>query len=107
MLLRLLEEGEQQEAGEAIVAYFVLRYRCPAAKSLDDIGASCADLIHQATGARVDFDAPGTLDRLRQLGLVHQAEQGWSALPLAEAIAHLDQRWDAWFDVASLGEACP
>jgi hypothetical protein len=99
VLLRLLDEGEQQEACEAVLGYYVLAIRCANAgpQDLDALDAACEDMLREATGLDVDYDADATFRTLIQLGVVTIDEGGWTALPLKEAILKLDQLWDNWF----------
>jgi hypothetical protein len=98
VLLRVLEEGEQQESCESILAYFVALQNGFRPMSLEQINATCRDLIQQASGINTDFDTESTVKNLVQLGLVRYQQDGWVALPLHEAIQQLDQLWDNWFN---------
>lgn len=99
VLLRLLDEGEQQEASEAILAYFVagiLRAE-PGALRLREIGAECEKILWHITGLHVDFDIETTARTLVQLGILSVDGDGWAALSIEAAIARLDRTWDNWF----------
>jgi hypothetical protein len=100
VLLRLLEEGEQQEAIEAILAYYVtaiaLRDRGPL--SSDAIDRECERLLKAATNIEIDFDVERTLRTLVQLGVLEASPDGWSVLPPEEARRSLDATWDSWFN---------
>ena len=100
VLLRLLEEGEQQEACESVLAYFVtavLLAEQPAI-ALDEIDRLCEELLQQATGIQVDFDVEATARNLMHLGLLKIERHGWRALPLSAACTRLDATWDSWFN---------
>ncbi len=106
VLLRLLEEGEQQEACEAILAYFATalllpvqaKFELPSAPlSLADIDHACEELLWEATNLRVDFDVESTVLNLSRLGVLRANGSGWQAVPLAEAVQVLDKTWDDWF----------
>ncbi len=106
VLLQLLEEGEQQEACEAILAYFATAILLPTqavdggregGTSMLDIDRACEKLLFEATKLQVDFDVESTIRNLSQLGIIRAQGDGWSAIPLDEAIAALDQTWDNWF----------
>lgn len=98
VLFRLLEEGEQQEACEAILAYYVaaIHFGDSAATS-EEIDAECEKIILEATGLHVDFDVQSTLKVLAQMGLIRAHQDGWKALPLRKAKSQLDATWDNWF----------
>jgi hypothetical protein len=115
VLLRLLEEGEQQEACEAILAYFAAAILLPSAPAcvepgaepcvepgaegfrLSDIDLACEKLLLEATGLQVDFDVESTAGNLTQLGVLRAEGEVWRALPLDQALAQLDKTWDDWF----------
>ncbi len=100
VLLRLLEEGEQQEACEAVLAYFVTSVVMAerGACTLAEIDQACEALLREATGMVVDFDVEGTARNLVHLGILSVDEAGWTALPLDEATRRLDATWDNWFN---------
>lgn len=106
VLLRLLEEGEQQEACEAILAYFATALLLPAQAqqelkvaplSMADIDRACEELLLEATNLHVDFDVESTVLTLSRLGVLRAVGSGWQAIPLADAVSVLDKTWDDWF----------
>ncbi len=99
VLLRLLDEGEQQEACEAILAYFVVATQSSDRQTLTsaDIDERCERLIHEVTGLDVDFDVENAVGSLSELGIAQRTNQGWTALAPDTAIRCLDQTWDDRF----------
>lgn len=99
-MLRLLEEGEQQEACEAVLAYFAaaVSLRDCDGVTLAQIDAECNRLIGEATGVNVDFDIEDAARQLLHLGLLRGCGDRWYAKPLAQANHQLDQIWDHWFN---------
>jgi hypothetical protein len=103
VLLRLLEEGEQQEAGEAILAYFVLAFLIAedGRASLAQVDQACENVLLEVTGLHVNFDIEGTMQNLLQLNIVNSEVDAsgtlWRAVPLDQAISNLDTIWDNWF----------
>ena len=99
VLLRLLEEGEQQEACEAILAYFVAAVMMPnrEARSLEQIDEECETILLDATGLDVDFDVESTARNLVRLGIFEMRGDRWVALPMLDAKRRLDETWDNWF----------
>ncbi len=122
VLLKLLEEGEQQEASEAILAYFATAFmldpkpgdepsvgegRCAGNASVDspaspalhlvDIDQACEALLLEATHLNVDFDVESTVRNLNHLGIMSAAGDDWQAVPLPQALQKLDKTWDDWF----------
>lgn len=99
-MLRLLEEGEQQEACEAVLAYFAaaISLREHDGVTLAQIDAECERLVAEATGVDLDFDIEDAARQLLHLGLFRACGDYWHAKPLAEANRQLDQIWDHWFN---------
>ncbi len=100
VLLRLLEEGEQQEACEAVLAYYALAIHLGGTRSysLSEIGTACEQLLAEVCGLSIEFDVEATIRNLVHMGIVKTETDGWSALPLAQATAQLDRTWDSWFN---------
>jgi hypothetical protein len=98
VLLRLLEEGEQQESCEAILTYFVALQAGFEPLSLEQMNRECRALIQQAAGIDTEFDTESTVKNLVQLGLIRYQQSGWVALPLHQALEQLDRVWDDWFN---------
>ena len=98
VLLRLLDEGEQQEACEAILTYFVAAILHDGqSKSLAELDGSCETLLREYTGVDVDFDIHRTSRMLVRLGIIDLSKDGWAAVPLERAAEKLNRTWDSWF----------
>ncbi|MFO1066477.1 MAG: DUF3754 domain-containing protein [Pirellulales bacterium] len=99
-LLRILEEGEQQEACEAVLGFFAAAVLMPDIKDikLDEVDRTCESLIHEATGIHIDFDVQDAVKDLVHLGLMRAAGERWEAVSLSEAVRILDDTWDRWFN---------
>ncbi len=105
-MLRLLEEGEQQEACESVLAYFTVAAFLPSRSSaqeansysIEQIDRAAEELVFEATGVHVDFDIEGAVRDLIHLGLMRVSDDRLIALPLEEANHRLNQTWDQWFN---------
>lgn len=99
VLLRLLDDGEQQQACEAVMAYFVsaIVLADHPSCSLVEIDVACEEILREATGLMVDFDVEATVRILIHLGFMRMDAQGWRAIPLEAAMEQLDHTWDSWF----------
>ncbi len=94
LLYRLLDEAEEQETREVLLAYFYLwRYA-------GDAGWTAADLddyveldLEKRLGAAVDFEIGDALAKLEWAGVLETAGGRYRALPLDAAQARLDARW--------------
>ena len=97
-MLRLLDEAEQQEACETILAYFVLSNPTETQpRSMQRVDEECESILTELTKTHVDFDIDDALRDLSGLGVVQIEQDGWTALPLDQAIAKLDECWDKYF----------
>lgn len=103
-MLRLLEEGEQQEACEAVLSYFaaaiLLQESADSIRpvTLAEIDTICEEIVLEASGVQVDFDIQGAAQDLVQLGLLRAEGDRWVAPSLAQANHILNQTWDEWFN---------
>lgn len=97
VLLRLLEEGEQQEACGLILTYFVMTQQADQVMQQHEINQRCREIIQNATGVAFNFCSQRSLETLTQFGIVHFSDDGWIASPVTPAIERLTQVWDEWF----------
>jgi hypothetical protein len=75
-LLRIEEEGEIQEIGEALLAYYVLlSHSEPLEKESVDRIAEV--ILEEIAGFRIDFDVDDALRDLTAAGLISCGEKGW------------------------------
>jgi len=93
---RLANDAEEEESKEAILAYyFLLNSEQPLGKmELDKI---IEGWFETRWDCRIDFEIDDALHKLLALGLVNQSGAGLSAVPVADGIRLLDQRWDNYF----------
>ena len=92
---RLVDDAEEEECKEAILAYYFLRTRT-AIKGSSLLDESIESWFRSDWQADVDFEIQDALDKLRRLGLVED-EGGLKALPLEEVLRILHDRWDNCF----------
>ena len=95
VMFRLLDEAEEQETREMLLAYFYLwRYagdRGWTAEELDDY----IELdLEKRMGMKVDFEIDDAMNKLIRAGLVTEAEGRFRALPMDAAQTRLDSLWD-------------
>lgn len=95
VLFRLLDEAEEQELREAILAYALLRRRSGdegwTAQQLD---RAAEDYLRGVLGVDVDFEIHDAIDKLERLGCISQVDDGrWTAVSLDKAIASVRERW--------------
>ncbi len=101
VIFRLLEDGEQQEACEALLAYFVTAVLLAdrPTVNMEDIRQQCEMILLEATHARVEFDIEDASRDLVHLGLLKMNREQWTALSLEDAVKQLDATWDNWFSI--------
>lgn len=104
VLYRILDEAEEQETREVLLAYFYLwRYAGAAgwtAKDLDDF----VELdLERALDTAVDFEIEDALDKLVRAGVVTRTGDRYAALPVEAALEKMDDTWDR-YDVSAQEE---
>ena len=99
VLFRVLDEAEEQEIREVILAYALLRRRSPEQGWTDrEMDLHAEEFLNGILDFKVDFEVHDALAKLARLGCVERTDDGrWRAVSLEPAIAHLDQFWDQQF----------
>lgn len=99
VLFRLLDDAEEQEFREAILAYFLLWRDAPAEGwTQDELDASAESLLRQWLDQEVDFEVDDAVDKLVRMNLVELSPDGrLRAVPIDEALRKLDHTWDNLF----------
>jgi hypothetical protein len=99
VLCRLLDEAEEQENREAVLAYWFL-WRKAESQGLteSELDERIEELLMRLVGRRVDFEVDDALDKLVRLGLATCGpDQRYRAVPIDEALETLDRSWDNFF----------
>jgi hypothetical protein len=98
VLFHLLDEAEEQECREAMLAYYYLwRYageRGWTARDLDDYVEMD---LERLADLKVDFEIEDAMAKLEKLGIVEKSGDRYRAVPLAQALETLDRTWDNYF----------
>jgi hypothetical protein len=98
---RLLQEAEEQELREALLAYAMLRSEggergCTAG----ELDRSIEAWLHAQLGVLVDFEIHDALHKLVKWELVQKLPgEKYAAVEAEEALRRLDARWDGWFQM--------
>jgi Protein of unknown function (DUF3754) len=105
VLFHLLDEAEEQELREALLAYYYLwRQAGPngwPAKDLDDyVEMDLERLAH----LKVDFEIDDALAKLERLKLVTRQGDRYAAVPIEKALEALDYAWDNYFEYNKAGQ---
>lgn len=99
VFFRVLDEAEEQEFREAIIAYFLLwKMAGEDGWTIDELDRQAEDLVHTWIERDVDFEVDDALHKLSRLGMAIADEQGrWTHVPIDQALSKLDQSWDNYF----------
>jgi hypothetical protein len=98
VLFHLLDEAEEQECRETLLAYYYLWRHAGAngwtAKDLDDYVEMDLDRL---ANLKVDFEIDDALAKLERLKLVMKNGERYVAVPIDKALEALDYAWDNFF----------
>ena len=99
VLFRLLDEAEEQECREAILAYFFLWRRAgDEGWSSERLDREIEAFLERETGVSIDFEVGDALEKLKRLGLVETDERKMlRAVPIERGLERLDCAWDNLF----------
>lgn len=98
VLFRLLDEVEEQEFREAILAYAVLQVpQAPFGLTLEELDQRAEELLFAATDMDIDFEADDAIRKLLRLGLVHVRDGRYQAISVQDALMRLDAMWDSFY----------
>jgi hypothetical protein len=92
----LVSAGEDQDAKEAFLAYWILlRAAKPLPKA--EIDAAAEDFLRRTLKCEINFEIGDALGKLERLGLVTRDGENYCAVGVTHALAQLDAAWDAYF----------
>ena len=93
---RLVNDAEEEETKEALLAYTFLLTR-PDGLARDELDRQIEDWFESRWQTELDFEIDDALNKLFALGLVDESGGRLKAVALAQAIRLLDERWDNLF----------
>jgi hypothetical protein len=98
VLMRLLDEAEEQECRETYLAWFCLwKYAPPQGWTPEQLDDYVELYLEGNANLKVDFEIGDALDKLERLSLVKKADGHYHAVSLDKALEMLDYRWDNYF----------
>lgn len=98
VLYHLLDEAEEQECREAVLAYHYLwRYAGDRGWTVGDLDDYVEMDLERLANLKVDFEIGDALAKLVRLKLVEKVDDRYRAIPLEKALAALDCQWDNYF----------
>lgn len=103
VLHTLVDEAEEEEVKEAVLAYFFLLTSEKRLTS-DELDGEVESWFRNKWNEVLDFEVDDGLAKLVRLGLAEENDGGYSVLPLPQAKKHLDHLWDNFFDYNRPGQ---
>ena len=95
VMYRLLDEAEEQETRETLLAYFYLwRYADPRGWTADELDRYIEIDLERRLEVGLDFEIADALQKLEKADLVQVIEKRYHALPIVEAQQRLDTLWE-------------
>lgn len=98
VIFRLLNDAEEEECKEALLAYYFLCVG-QAPQSRNTLDNAIEQWLAREWNCSIDFEIDDAMDKLLRLGLVEQNQGQFVALPLSAALKKLDERWDSYYEV--------
>lgn len=98
VLMRLLDEAEEQECRETFLAYFCLwKYAPPEGWTAEQLDDYVELYLEGNAKLKVDFEIGDALAKLERLKIVRKTGDTYHAQPLDKALEMLDWTWDNYF----------
>lgn len=98
VLMRLLDEAEEQECRETFLAYFCLwKYAPPEGWTAEQLDDYVELYLEGNANLKVDFEIGDALAKLERLKIVRKIGDAYIAQPLDKALEMLDWTWDNYF----------
>ena len=102
VLFRLLDEAEEQEFREAVLAWWLLWRKSSGGDdggwTAPQIDRAAEKFLRERCNLQVDFEIEDALDKLRRLKLIEALPGGkWRTVSVSAALCELDRAWDNFF----------
>ncbi len=97
---RLVDDAEEEECKEAIVAYYFLLTE-GSMSSEQELDEQVESWFQSRWDSTVDFEVDDALQKLKNLGLVNERQGRIEVVSVDEACRFLDKRWDEYFEYNS------
>ncbi|MCS6975871.1 MAG: TMEM143 family protein [Gemmatales bacterium] len=104
-LFRLLDEAEEQEFREAMLAYYLLwRQAPPEGWDMETLDRRVEEFLATTAGIKVDFEIDDALEKAIRFGMVERLADGrMRAHKPSEVLRKLDHLWDNYFNYNTPG----
>lgn len=98
VLHHLIDNAEEEEVKEALLAWYFLRIADGPLTS-EELDDAIERWLEGRWDVRMDFEVGDGVGKLQALRLLEPAEDGrLTAVPMEEAMRRLDERWDRYFE---------
>jgi hypothetical protein len=102
VITQVLDEAEEQECRETILAYYYLwKYAPPEGWASGQLDDYVEIELERQLSLKVDFEIDDALAKLEKLGIVKKKGDRYTAVDLDKALEMLDYRWDNYFKYAN------
>jgi hypothetical protein len=104
VICRLVDMAEEEEAKEAVLAYYLLGRPARDGEpwTVERLDSAIETLLRERAGVGIDFEIGDALAKIFRLGLIGSDSHGHlSALTPSKALALLDRRWDDYYQSSS------
>jgi hypothetical protein len=98
VLYHLVNEAEEQEFREIVLAYWLLWRGGMQSARAADLDQAAENWLQDRCGLTVDFEVSDALAKLQRLSLAEQSlNSRWRAVAIEKALESLDRAWDEQF----------
>jgi hypothetical protein len=106
VITQVVDEAEEQECRETILAYYYLWKHAPSqgwnSGQLDDY---IEMELEGKLNMKIDFEVDDAIAKLEKLGIVKKHGENYVAVGIDEALERLDYRWDHYYEYNNQAEA--
>jgi hypothetical protein len=94
----LIDEAEEQDCREAILAYYYLwRFAGADGWTQAELDDRIEQELERLAGLKVDFEVDDALEKLVRMKLATQVGDRYAAVPIEQALEVMDETWDGIF----------
>jgi hypothetical protein len=107
VIFRILDEAEEQELVESLLAYALLLWKAPETGwTAEQLDQEAERYLSAVMHRNVDFEVHDALDKLDRFGCVcTTTDNRWHAKPIETVLRDLDRAWDNYFLYNHNGDA--
>ena len=98
VITALIDSAEEEESKESLLAYYFL-LTAPAPLNSVDLDKVIEEWLKTKSRKDINFQINDSLNKLKRLGILKVNKLGsFSVLNVKDALHHLDQTWDTYFN---------